>query len=62
MIRESQIKHENGAYWVLDTKRAYEVLRAELTHSVVDSAYARDADGLSIAIARCDYLAKKAKP
>ena len=61
MIKESQIKHENGAYWVLDTKRAYEVLRAGSTHSVVDSAYARDADGLSIAIARCNYLAQKAK-
>ena len=62
MIRESDIKHENGAHWVLDDKKAYIVLRASLTHSTSDSAYPRTPDGLSIAIARCDYLAKTRKP
>jgi len=59
MYQESQIKHENGSYWVLDTKRSYEVLAAGITHSVTDSAYSHDDDGLSIAIARCNYLARK---
>lgn len=60
MITERDIKHENGDYWVLDTRKAYEVLRNGPTHATVDSAYRRDPDGLSIAVARCDYLAKAA--
>ena len=59
MIRESDIKHENGVCWVLDDKKSYIVLRVGLTHSTSDSAYPRTPDGLSIAIARCNYLAKK---
>ena len=62
MIRESDIKHENGAHWVLDDTNAYTVYRTGLTHSTSDSAYPRTPDGLSIAIARCDYLAKTRKP
>ena len=62
MIRESDIKHENGAHWVLDDRASYTVYRTGLTHSTSDSAYPRTPDGLSIAIARCDYLAKIRKP
>ena len=62
MIRESDIKHENGAHWVLDDKKSYMVLRTGLTHSTSDSAYPRTPNGLSIAIARCNYLAKTRKP
>ena len=59
MIRESDIKHEAGKYWVLSTRDAYIVLQTGLTHSTSDSAYPHTPDGLSIAIARCNYLAKK---
>jgi hypothetical protein len=38
------------------------VLRTGLTHSTSDSAYPRTPGGLSIAIARCNYLAKTRKP
>ena len=53
--------HENGPYWVARDKAgkmaAYVVYKAGITHSVSDSAYEQTEDGLSIAIARCDYLA-----
>ena len=62
MIRESDIKHETGAHWVLDDKKCYMVLRVGVTHSTSDSAYPRTPDGLSIAIARCNYLEKTRKP
>ncbi len=58
-MRETDIMHEVGSYWVGRAKAAYIVYRTGVTHSVSDSAYARDPDGLSIAIARCDYLAKR---
>lgn len=58
--KETDIMHENGAYWVLRDADAYVVFKAGITHSVSDSAYAKTADGLSIAIARCNYLAKRA--
>lgn len=60
--REQDIMHENGNFWVLDQKGkqpAYVVFRAGITHSTSDSAYNRDANGLSLAIARCNYLAKR---
>jgi hypothetical protein len=58
-MRESDIKHEAGRYWVGCTRRAYVVYVTGVTHSTSDSAYERNDDGLSIAIARCDYLAKR---
>jgi len=53
------IAYENGGYWVLKDRDAGAliVFKAGVTHSVSDSAYKLDADGLSLAIARCDYLA-----
>lgn len=57
--KESQIKHEAGKYWVLDTGTSYQVMAIKGTHSETDSAYERSGDGLSIAIARCNYLAKR---
>ena len=59
-MRESDIMHEAGAYWVGRERSAYVVYCTGVTHSVSDSAYARTEDGLSIAKARCDYLAKRA--
>ena len=62
-MRERDIKHESGPFWVGDTRRppSYTVYRVGITHSTPDSSYAHDADGLSLAIARCDYLAKRNK-
>lgn len=57
--KEEDIVHENGEFWVLREKGRYSVLRSGLTHSTSDSAYARNEDGLSIAKARCDYLAQR---
>jgi len=59
MYRETDIMHEAGNYWVARDRKAYTVFKAGVTHSVSDSAYAKSADGLSIAIARCNYLAKR---
>lgn len=60
MIRESQIVHENGPAWILKGPRSYTVYLAGVTHSVSDSAFPLDDDGLSIAKCRADYLAKHA--
>lgn len=57
-FKESDIKYENGDFWVFDTKDSYTVMRNGVTHATSQSSYKRDDDGLSIAIARCDYLAK----
>lgn len=59
--KEKDIKHEAGRAWVLDTGKAYAVMVARVTHSTSDSAYERTPDGLSIAVARCDYLGKRLK-
>lgn len=54
----SDIKFESGKFWVLDTKDAYCVMINGVTHSTSESCYKRDPDGLSLAVARCKYLAK----
>ena len=58
-MRESDIMHENGEFWVAREPRGFVVYRNAAWSSTSDSAYERSADGLSIAIARCDYLAKR---
>lgn len=58
-MRESDIKHENGRYWVGDTRKSYTVYHVDGVASYPDSSYERNDDGLSIAIARCDYLAHR---
>ncbi len=58
-MKESEIVYENGAVWVHAAKDAYVVYVAGVTHSTSDSAYAKTPDGLSIAKARTDYLAKR---
>lgn len=61
-MKEKDIKHENGVFWVGDTGDSYTVYEAHVCHySVPDSSYARDQDGLSIAVARCNYLAHRAE-
>ena len=62
MIKESDIVHETPrGYWVCRDRATYTVMRPRATHSVSDSSYARTPDGLSIAVARCDYLEKHGK-
>ena len=58
-MREKDIMHECGAYWVCAHRDQYTVYRSGVTHSTADSAYSKDADGISIAIARCEYLATR---
>jgi len=56
---ESDIMHENGRFWVAREPYGYVVYVAGITHSAHESAYALDDGGLSIAVARCDYMAKR---
>ena len=59
-MHESDIMHENGPYWVGRIPGSYTVYKmVQSVGSVPDSSYERNADGLSIAIARADYLAKR---
>lgn len=58
-MREKDIKHEAGRFWVGDTKDSYTVYAIGCTCSNPDSSYARTEDGLGIAIARCNYLARR---
>jgi len=58
-VKESDILHENGRFWVCKIRGAYHVMRPHQCASITDSAYRLDADGLSIAKARCDYLARR---
>lgn len=57
MTKESQIVHENGPYWVLRKGNTFIVMKTGATHSVSDSGYS----DRSLAIARADYLAKRAR-
>lgn len=56
-MKESDILYESGGFWVFEPKPSeFHVMRSGATHSVTESAYADK----SLAIARCDYLAKRA--
>lgn len=57
--KEKDIKHEAGRFWVLDTDKTYAVMVTGVTHSTSESTYERTDDGLSLAVARCNYLATK---
>lgn len=61
-MHDSNIMHANGEYWVEQQANAYVVFRDGPIHATSDSAYHKNADGLSIAIARCDYLARLSVP
>lgn len=56
-MKESDIVHENGRVFVLREPGAYTVCISGPTHAISDSSYHRNADGLSIAVARANYLA-----
>lgn len=57
-MKESDIIHEAGRYWVCKVQNTYTVYRSGVTHSTSDSSYRQDPNGLSIAIARANYLNK----
>lgn len=62
-MTESDIMYESngtrGHYWVMRDRKGYRVLKTNpsFTHSISDSLYPKNKDGLSCAIARCHYLA-----
>lgn len=58
-MKESDIVHEIGDYWVARQRGGYTVFRSGSLTSVSDSTYARDDDGHSLAVARANYLAKR---
>jgi hypothetical protein len=65
MATEQDIKHQVGNFHVLRERRAYTVCEHKGTHSVTVQSFARDEDGLSLAIAYADYKARRrvdAKP
>jgi hypothetical protein len=57
--READIMFETPVCWVRRGRSDYTVFRTGGTHSTSDSSYHKTPDGLSIAIARCKYLAKR---
>lgn len=54
-MKEKDIIHENGKFWVLKNKDGYYVMVCGTTLSTSESSYAQ----LDLAVARCDYLAKR---
>jgi len=50
--------YENSHAWGLKTPRGYEIRLYRIYYSVTDSTYRPVQDGLSIVMARCDYIAK----
>mgnify|MGYP000610327203 CR=1 FL=1 len=55
-MREKNIVFESGRYFVYQAGSSYDVMRNVATHSEVESMYALSPDGLSLAVARCEYL------
>lgn len=53
------ILYAAGDYWIGRMPTQYTVYKNGATHATADSSYAKTDDGLSIAKARCNYLAKK---
>ena len=58
MVKEKQIVHENGDFWVLQEKaKVFTVMKAGITHSTSIQSF----DDLSLATAYCDYKANRSK-
>lgn len=62
--RESDIVHEcsDGQHCVIKTKQGYTVFKpyeGSLSAIESDSTYTLNSDGLSLAVYRCNYLAKR---
>lgn len=63
-MKESDIMHENGAHWVSRERGKNPGYAVNKPHGacacIEESRYALTSDGLSLAVARCDYLADPA--
>ncbi|WP_038093624.1 hypothetical protein [Acidihalobacter prosperus] len=59
MLKEHQIKHENGRYWIYDGKEYFNVMRCGATCSESIATFEHDDDGFSCAKAYVDYLANR---
>jgi len=57
-LTEKSIPHDRGSHWVADYGSAYTVMRSGATHSTSVQSFQRDRDGLSLAVAYCEYLAE----
>lgn len=55
-MSEKDIRHQNGDFWVVFKRGIFTVFKPMGCGSVTDSAY----NDLTLAVARCDYLAKRA--
>lgn len=60
-MKEADIIHQAGPYWVGRVAGGYEVRQDLDGHSATLAVFARDADGQSNALAYCDYLQKAAE-
>jgi hypothetical protein len=58
---EKDIVHEKGGFWVFRDRSGYLVLKTGITHSSTLCTFPLTADGRSLAIAYCDYKAKRAQ-
>ena len=57
--KESEILYENGNHWVLKMRMGYATMRCGITHSTSLCVFPLTDDGLSLAIAYCDYQDKR---
>ncbi len=60
MVKEPDIVHDRGTFWVLKEPHCYNVLQSGPTHSLTLVQFAPTEDGKSLAIACCDYKADRA--
>jgi hypothetical protein len=63
-MQEKDIIYEVDGFWVAKERGSYVVYRPSpsFTHSISDSGFPLDDDGLSVAKARVDYLARRGGP
>lgn len=61
MIRENQILHEREGFYAWSDRRVVYVMKPFGTAALTDSAFSDTEDGRSLAIARVNYLARRAK-
>lgn len=63
MTTLKQVIHEgvHGKAWVMDSlnQKAYLVMKTGVTHSESIAGFDKSEDGLSLAIAYCDYIDKR---
>lgn len=58
-VKECEIVHESGQFWVYRNQTAYTVMRAGLTCSISVQSFEKSEAGLSLAVAYANYLANK---